>query len=221
MHYTAVDAAYMNFGSSSGVAMQIDPSNNMAFWGTLYPVSNGQNFGLPSNRWTVYAEAINHSGGYFYIRTNDTSTMEFQTNNTNRYQIDGNGYHYPQYRGYPAMASYVCRHSSTEVTYYSSSRKLKKNIVDMEFDTSLLYKLRTVNFYPYDKEEIEENKEVGFIAEEVAEIHPKFATYDDKKEPNGISWFLLVTLLIAEMKNINKRLEVLENGSIKRNRNRK
>ena len=164
---------------------------------------------------------IQHRGtGYFYIQANEAATVEFRTNSTNRYQIDGNGYHYPQYRGYPAMASYVIRHSSTEVTYYSSSRKLKKNIVDMEFDTSLLYKLRTVNFYPYDKEEVEENKEVGFIAEEVAEIHPKFATYDDKKEPNGISWFLLVTLLVAEIKNINKRIEVLESGNKKRNRNR-
>ena len=63
-----------------------------------------------------------------------------------------------------------------ELTYNSSSRVNKTNIVDLPYDTSVLY-----NVQPREYLSLIDNKHyVGFIAEELHDVEPLFAHYNEQ-----------------------------------------
>lgn len=87
----------------------------------------------------------------------------------------------------------------------TSSKQFKKNIIDLEVDTSKIYDLRAVE-YDY----ISNNSHsIGLIAEEVHEILPCLVYYEDKK-PFAVHYSLLSVLLLEEIKKLNSRIEILE-----------
>ena len=89
--------------------------------------------------------------------------------------------------------------------YYSSSIKYKKNIVDIEVDTSKIYNLRPVSFD--DKASGERN--FGLIAEEVYKEVPELVVLKEE-EPDSIVYANLSVLLLAEVKKLRARVEQLE-----------
>tara|TARA_Y100000389_G_C17388416_1_gene478425 strand:+ start:185 stop:454 length:270 start_codon:yes stop_codon:yes gene_type:complete len=50
--------------------------------------------------------------------------------------------------------------------------------------------------------------DIGFIAEEVAEVYELFATYENN-EPKNINWFAILASLVSETKRMNHRINVL------------
>ena len=53
--------------------------------------------------------------------------------------------------------------------------------------------------------------QIGFIAEEVAEVHSGLATYDGETgEPNGVAYERVSAVAIAALKKANERIEALE-----------
>ena len=53
--------------------------------------------------------------------------------------------------------------------------------------------------------------QIGFIAEEVAEVHSGLATYDGKTgEPSGVAYERVSAVAIAALKKANERIEALE-----------
>ena len=100
----------------------------------------------------------------------------------------------------PAMG-----YSGGVLYYYSSSIKYKKNIVDLEVDTSKIYNLRPVSFD--DKASGERN--FGLIAEEVYKEVPELVVLKEE-EPDSIVYANLSVLLLAEVKKLRARVEQLE-----------
>lgn len=97
--------------------------------------------------------------------------------------------------------------STKEVSYLTSSRRYKENIVDIG-NTSWLYNLRPVNFN--SKKNIDKI-EIGLIAEEVELVNPDLCFYIEKNGKQEIEGVLYNSLIIPMLKEIQKlRQEVDE-----------
>ena len=90
----------------------------------------------------------------------------------------------------------------------SSSLRYKENIADMGDDSSDIYKLRPVSFTWKDRQS--SAKSYGLIAEEVAEAFPYLAVINKEGEPETVKYHELPSLLLNEIKKLNRRIEVLE-----------
>lgn len=96
-----------------------------------------------------------------------------------------------------------------------SSKRFKKNINDMDSDSSAIYSLRPVTFaYTADANEL---KQFGLIAEEVAQAFPELVVFDQDNQAYAVKYQVLPVLLLNEVQNqyamiqaLAKRLAVLE-----------
>jgi hypothetical protein len=96
-----------------------------------------------------------------------------------------------------------------------SSKRFKKNINDMNSESSALYALRPVTFsYTTDENEL---KQFGLIAEEVAQAFPELVIFDQDNQAYAVKYQVLPVLLLNEVQNqyamiqaLAKRLEALE-----------
>lgn len=167
--------------------------------------------------------ALTHRGtGNFQLNCVDGGALAILTSNTKRCYMDSSGYLYfdtmyttSSTSGYGAL---YMNTTSGVIARYTSSKRYKKNIVDIETDTSKIYELRPVSFedtgelekdeYGYDIQPI--RKEIGLIAEEVNEILPELVYYNKDNLPEGVHYNNLSVLLLAEIKKINNRLTALE-----------
>ena len=89
----------------------------------------------------------------------------------------------------------------------SSSLRYKENVSDLADDSSIIYDLRPVKFNYKTHPTV---PSWGLIAEEVAEVFPQLAVYDDEKRPEAVKYHDLPVLLLNEIKKLAKRIEVLE-----------
>ena len=102
-------------------------------------------------------------------------TFDLQTNSTNRIRIESDG----QLKFYNIASgtgtNYVKWNNSTKaITYQSSTRKVKKNIVTLTSESyNSILNLNPVSFTRKD----DNIQYFGFIAEECANAHIRFATY--------------------------------------------
>ena len=103
-------------------------------------------------------------------------------------------------------------------TFYASGSSIdfKENVTDMSVDSSVIYGLHPVS---YDYKEEHKNlgyhlaggKQIGLVSEEVADAVPELAIMKNGK-PQNVDYQKLSVLLLAELKNINKRLVNLEDS---------
>lgn len=154
---------------------------------------------------------VSEAGG-FYIKTSDS----------NRFSINSSGYPYLYSLNTTSTTTgygYLFINTTTgEIRRYTSSERYKKNITDIETDTSKIYQLRPVSFEDNGKAEKDEygydiqslRKEIGLIAEEVNEMLPELVYFDKDGLPEGVHYSNLSVLLLAEIKKINDRLTKLE-----------
>jgi len=92
----------------------------------------------------------------------------------------------------------------------SSSRRYKTNIVDIVLDSNKLYDLRPVDFEWNEKSATEGKKDIGLIAEEVAETLPEIVNYDNDKTPESVSYDKLSVILLMEIKKLKEEIEKLK-----------
>ncbi|CAN5295334.1 hypothetical protein BH23VER1_BH23VER1_20910 [soil metagenome] len=109
----------------------------------------------------------------------------------------------------------------------SSSRRYKEDIQDMATanTSEALMRLRPVTFrYKDAYQDGGKPIQYGLIAEEVAEIFPDLAVFDDEGQPETVKYHLLAPMLLHEMQQqqvkleekdrqlgeLNERLEALE-----------
>jgi hypothetical protein len=90
----------------------------------------------------------------------------------------------------------------------NSSIKLKENVETSEGNLEKVVNLRPVT---YNKIGFE-TKELGLIAEEVAEVYPEFVQYDENGDPIGVHYSRLTAALIGAVKELTQRIETLENN---------
>ena len=94
----------------------------------------------------------------------------------------------------------------------SSSRRYKKDIKDSLVPTDKLYDLRPVDFEWNEKSATEGKKDIGLIAEEVAETLPEIVNYNNDKTPESVSYDKLSVILLMEIKKLkNEITELKEN----------
>lgn len=96
--------------------------------------------------------------------------------------------------------------TSKEVGYDTSSRRNKKDIEDLEVDTSVLH-----NFQPKSFKFISHGENAvtnyGFIAEELEELNPILVGYDEEGLPQGIHWNTITMFSIGEVQKLRKELD--------------
>ncbi|MEI8204056.1 MAG: tail fiber domain-containing protein, partial [Bacteroidota bacterium] len=114
-------------------------------------------------------------------------------------------------------AGTLCVNSAGQIGIASSSQRYKKDIVPIEINTSLLYKLKPVSFtYINDG-----SRSFGLIAEEVDKVIPQLVFYKKAKEvipgstseemiPEGVRYENLPTLLLAELQKQHAIIENLQ-----------
>ena len=78
----------------------------------------------------------------------------------------------------------LCRNATQEVAFCSSSLRYKKNIVSYAPGMSFIRQLQPIAY----EWKADGMKDVGFGAEDVAKIDPRFVTYTDKGEVEGIKY---------------------------------
>jgi hypothetical protein len=76
----------------------------------------------------------------------------------------------------------------------------------MTKNSSVIYDLRPVEFNTADSED----RQVGLIAEEVDSIDHALTIRKSGSEVIGISWNVITTYLLAEIKALRERVTILE-----------
>jgi len=78
----------------------------------------------------------------------------------------------------------LCRNADQEIAFCSSSLRYKKNIAPFAPGLSFVRQLQPISY----EWKADGNKDVGFGAEDVGKIDPRFVTYNDKGEVEGIKY---------------------------------
>jgi hypothetical protein len=110
-------------------------------------------------------------------------------------------------RGAATSLSILSYNTETNEIYFNgSSRRYKHNIVPLNRDTSVVYKLVPREFdYNLNGEH-----DIGLIAEEANEVDPQFAYIDKDGIPEGIQWQRVTTYLVAELQRLKKQLTMIK-----------
>ncbi|MFC1566414.1 tail fiber domain-containing protein [bacterium] len=93
-----------------------------------------------------------------------------------------------------------------QIGYVVSSLRYKKNIRDLEIDSSKIYDLKVKTF------EYKQDNTTGhsLIAEEAADVEPAFAIFDKENLPATINLHTVVFVMLDELQKLQKRVEELE-----------
>jgi hypothetical protein len=87
----------------------------------------------------------------------------------------------------------------------NSSIKLKENVETSEGNLEKVVNLRPVTYNKIGSQ----TKELGLIAEEVAEVYPEFVQYDENGEPIGVHYSRLTAALIGAVKELTNQVQEL------------
>ncbi|MEQ1765159.1 MAG: tail fiber domain-containing protein [Pyrinomonadaceae bacterium] len=135
--------------------------------------------------------------------------VALRTNNTDRITIAPTGEVAVITLGSAGAVS-LCRNASNEISTCSSSLKYKTNIGQFSQGLSFVNKLRPVSFDWKDGG----MRDVGFGAEDVAKIDPRFVTYNDKGEVEGVKYdrlsVVFVNAFIEQQQKIEAQQKQLE-----------
>jgi hypothetical protein len=91
-------------------------------------------------------------------------------------------------------------------TYDVSSLRYKKNIIDSSYGLEAVLRLRSTQFNYND----DNRPDVGFIAEELAEIIPELAPLDSGGTPISVSYDRLTSVLCKAIQELNAKVDALE-----------
>ena len=108
-------------------------------------------------------------------------------------------------RGLAASTAVYYNTSTYELSYLTSSATTKNTIQDLEMDTTVIDNLKPKTYY-YNTDP-GAGIQVGYIAEDVKEINPHFATYDySDGDPVAINYNTILVFLVEELKKLKEEL---------------
>ncbi len=96
----------------------------------------------------------------------------------------------------------VCRNASNFLSTCSSSLRYKKSVQLFTGGLDVVRRLRPISFHWKDGG----RRDVGFAAEEVAQVEPLFVTYNDKGEVEGVKYGQLTLVLVNAVKQQQKQI---------------
>lgn len=156
----------------------------------------GENAGKTNQEQYVVAIGQNAGATYQYSQSiilNATSTT------LNSYNT---GLFINPIRGPVGTASMLSYNTTTkEIIFNGSSKRFKHDITDIAEDTENIYKLEPREF----KYKLNNETDIGLIAEEANDCDNWFAYKDAENIPEGIQWTAINTYLIKEIQNLSKR----------------
>ncbi len=198
--FGAGNASTLNFtqGGSTGTYVGIDGTNN----GYLVNTANSS-LQLGSNN---IIRVMIAAGGLVGIGPNAagfTATNTLDVDGTVRVRTFG-----------AATATTVCRATTGNIgtlSTCSSSQRYKEDIRDMSYGLDTIKALRAVNFKWKERNE----RDIGFIAEEVARVVPEVVVYNADGQVEGIDYHLLTAVLTKAMQEQQVQIDQLQNGSSK------
>ena len=120
------------------------------------------------------------------------------------------GFHVNPVRNPAPTANALYYNTSTkEITYGTSSATTKNSIMPLEEDTGVVYELQPRSFL-YNSDPAS-GRQIGYIAEEAASIHQRFAGYNEPGgAPVGIDYNCITVFLLEELRKLKERLDILE-----------
>ena len=86
----------------------------------------------------------------------------------------------------------LCRNAYNQITACSSSSRYKRDIEDLSIPPGLIERLRPVRHHWID----DGQPDIGFVAEEIAELVPELATRNEQGQIEGIKYDRLTALLV-------------------------
>jgi hypothetical protein len=135
-----------------------------------------------------------------------------RTNNAARVTVDTNGW--MAVNALPAVpANYVCASSYGfgVLGMCSSSRRYKDGIQTLDLGMEAVAMLRPVAFHWKEGN----TADLGFIAEEVAAVHPLLATYDETGQVQGVKYGQLTAVLVNAVNELKANNEFLRAELVK------
>ena len=122
-------------------------------------------------------------------------------------------YCYGAFVGTTAFASNLTVLNTGQIVRSTSSRRYKKDITDLEINTSNIYKLKPVSYNSHT----DDTRHFGLIAEEVADVIPELAMYSKEKDvvngsasdkvvPDAVQYPLLSVLMLKEVQKHEKMI---------------
>ncbi|MGB3946659.1 MAG: tail fiber domain-containing protein [Bacteroidia bacterium] len=116
-------------------------------------------------------------------------------------------------QAYGSVALYVVGDVRCTGLYYSSDKRFKKNIVQIDGALEKILKLngRTYEFNrdAFKEMSFSEGKNIGFIAQELSEVFPELVKADDKGF-YSVNYTAIIPVLVEAMKEQNKKITILE-----------
>ena len=88
----------------------------------------------------------------------------------------------------------------------TSSKRYKKNIADLDFNSDIIYQLRPVSF-DWKKGS---NHDFGLIAEEVDTLLPEIVGHDAEGQAENVKYAKLTVLLLEEVRKLKQEIEELK-----------
>jgi len=120
-----------------------------------------------------------------------------------------------------AGSTTLCRNAALQISACSSSLRYKNNIASFSFGLNVVKQLRPISFNWKEGG----MKDVGFGAEDVAQINPLLVTYNEKGEVEGVKYDRLSVIFVnafkeqqmqtEQLRDQVKKQEVLIEGLIK------
>lgn len=102
----------------------------------------------------------------------------------------------------------LCRNAASEISTCSSSLKYKTNVSQFSAGLAFVNKLKPISYDWKDGG----LKDVGFGAEDIAEIDPRFVTYNPKGEVEGVKYDRLSVAFVNAFKE--QQAEISGQGSV-------
>ena len=188
----------------NGTTILGDVPNND--WGANHAI------GLTSNNGLLMSEAgvANNTNRLFlfYNAAGSPRLLMYQGNTTQKVAIDTNGV--THFSGGSVGIGTTAPSSTLEVNgtiTESSSIAIKENIFDFNTTLDKINRVRPVRF---NKKTNKNKKEIGLIAEELAEIFPELVENDENGNPTSVNYTRAVTVLFDGFKQMYKELKEIK-----------
>jgi hypothetical protein len=217
-------ATSLQFGTTGIIRMTITSGGQVTINAPTSGVgllANGK-----ANEWTIEAAASSTSGQSFGLKVKGGTTtsdiaflVQNQAGSTDIFRIRGGDY-YTQaqgvYNNTSATANYVVVTSDGGLQrYVASSQKYKEQILDWNtsgLDTILALKPKTFKYKKdyYDKADVDF---LGLIAEEVAEVCPYLADYENEDrtgDVENVRYSTIVVPLISAIQELKTQNDALQ-----------
>jgi hypothetical protein len=194
------------YGNGVFVAVSSDGTNRV--------MTSGAPMTIPFSADNIYQGGITVNGSsIFRSAPNSTNMFQVQNNagtsvltvNTSTAGITVGGT-ITYTAGTADTATNVCRNSSGQLAGCTSAQRFKDNVADLTLGLDELRLLQPVS-YTWNTNG---RDDVGFIAEQVAQVIPQAVTYDENGEVASFNYNTISALLVAGVQQLDLKVTALE-----------